>query len=71
MLSDSEKLMTRVAFEKWMNSEPLTLSDLDRLIYVFEHCNLAVDTANQAAQINSLMKFRTVLQQRFFPPPQQ
>ena len=69
MLTDSEKLLTKGAFEKWINSEPLSLADLDRVIHVIEHSTLLVDTANQPAQINGLIRFRTALQ-RFFPPPQ-
>ena len=68
-MNDTEKTLTLASWMKWMNGEVMSISDFDRLTYVFEHCQLAIDSNNQPAQIASLNRFRVALQ-KFLTPPQ-
>ena len=67
---DIEKQFTIMAFIKWIMDEPLSYSDIERVVNVFETINLSLEQVPEAKAAALQVRLRSVIQQRFMPKGQ-
>src|SRR3990167_379108 len=67
---DIEKQFTITAFTKWIMGEPLSYSDIERIVNVFETINLVLEQVEPAKAAALQVRLRSVIQQRFMPKSQ-
>ena len=67
---DIEKQFTITAFTKWIMGEPLSYSDIERIVNVFENINLVLEQVDPAKAAALQVRLRSVIQQRFMPKGQ-
>ena len=67
---DIEKQFTITAFTKWIMGEPLSYSDIERIVNVFEKINLVLEQVDPAKAAALQVRLRSVIQQRFMPKGQ-
>lgn len=67
---DIEKQFTITAFTKWIMGEPLSYSDIERIVNVFETINLVLEQVDQAKAAALQVRLRSVIQNRFMPKGQ-
>mgnify|MGYP001596624311 FL=1 len=67
---DIEKQFTITAFTKWIMGEPLSYSDIERIVNVFETINLVLEQVEPAKAAALQVRLRSVIQNRFMPKGQ-
>ena len=67
---DIDKSQTISALIKWVSGEPLSSTDFERIINVFDKCPLNADIADQAKWAGLQVRFRSILHERFMPKGQ-
>ena len=67
---DIEKQFTITAFTKWIMGEPLSYSDIERIVNVFETINLVLEQVDPAKAAALQVRLRSVIQNRFMPKGQ-
>jgi len=67
---DIEKQFTITAFTKWIMGEPLSYSDIERIVNVFENINLVLEQVDPAKAAALQVRLRSVIQNRFMPKGQ-
>ena len=67
ILTDDEKLKTKVALLKWVDGENLAAGDIERIIAVFDTCPLNLEILDQGKAAALLVRMRSVIAERFMP----
>lgn len=67
---DIEKQFTITAFTKWIMGEPLSYTDIERIVNVFENINIVLEQVDNAKAAALQVRLRSVIQQKFMPKGQ-
>ena len=64
-ISDIDRRKIGVAFDKWIDREPMSAEDFERIMYIFQNNDLALSSTDPARAAALQVRLRAIIQEKY------